>query len=76
MYILTDCLLPGTSLVDLESSQESDFVSSLMLSDSWTGGLEETGRWRWQGGAPWTWSDWRPPQDGGGGCLGLMLGEE
>ena len=58
--------------MDLESSEESAFVSSLLTGDSWTGGLEEGGRWRWEGGAPWTWP---PPQDGAGRCLAMRSGE-
>ena len=61
--------------MDLQSSEESAFVSSLLAEDSWTGGQKERGRWRWEGGAPWTWSDWPPTQEEGGGCLRIMLGE-
>ena len=70
-----DWVAPGTSLVDLQSREESAFVSSLMLDDSWTGGREGEGAWGWQGGAPWTWSDWPPPGERGGGCLGIKRGE-
>ena len=66
---------PAASLVDLETSSESAFVSGLVTSDSWTGGVREvqTGTWTWQGGAPWTWTGWRPQP--GQDCLGMMRGE-
>ncbi|XP_071490386.1 snaclec agkisacutacin subunit B-like [Diadema antillarum] len=77
------CELDGAHLASITSSDEMDYVVSLMAassspeaSDSWMGLTKDgTGSWRWTDGSPVTFTDWGLlGQDQGAECARISKG--
>lgn len=75
---LATCGALGSNLADIDSRSENLFLTNLIDTDSWTGGLLEieSDTWHWEGGASWTWSGWGGAVKGRTryGCLKLLRG--
>ena len=60
------CKNKGGGLAIVSSLEISNFLTSLTSSAAWIGGKSHGGRWTWNDGTPWQWSNWGEKQSHNG----------